>query len=125
VRRFASASAFCGIVLYSALIPGHIVSQATFGAARAGGAVEVASIAPVVCHSDLPGRTPSPGSPAAPQKRCPFCAGYAAFAVASLALPGALIVAEKAAPAHVTLETPAVRGAQLVPHNRGPPHLPA
>jgi Protein of unknown function (DUF2946) len=126
IRCVAAISALCGIVLYSALIPSHIVSQANSAlAAGAGKTGRVASIASVLCHEDANKTAPAPGAPATPEKKCPFCAGYASFVVASVA-PASIAIptVEGASLAQVSFDVLVVRRALRAPQNRGPPQLP-
>jgi len=125
VRSVATVSALCGVALYSALIPGHIVSQA-MSAAGSGTAGRIASSAPVSCHSSAQKESPAPGAPTNPEKKCPFCSGYASFVVASVVHANiAVIAVERASPAPFSFEAVVVRGVLRAPQNRGPPHLPA
>jgi hypothetical protein len=121
-RCFATVSALWGIVLYSVLIPGHIVSQAMSAVEGSGAAGRITSFAPVPCHSDFHKGAQAPGSPASPEKKCPFCTGYASFVAASVAPASiAVLTVEKASPAPVTFEAAVIRVALGAPQNRGPP----
>jgi hypothetical protein len=76
IRRLGGALALCGVVLYSALIPGHLVSQTLQQLAQAElGTVEVD------CHEEAGDKA---NLPAKPKKSCPFCAGFASFQIAAL-----------------------------------------
>jgi hypothetical protein len=120
VRRFAAVAALCGISIYSALIPGHIVSQANI-------AIEAGlGLAPVMCHAGADRESPTPGDPSAPKKKCPFCDGYAGFAAAALVhAETAVLPVETASAVLVTHEEPDTLGVRWTPQNRGPPNLPA
>jgi hypothetical protein len=60
-------------LLFTALVPGHVVSQAT--ALAFGGDAESAAEMP--CHDDMaiPDATGDPNAPDTPEKKCPFCKG--------------------------------------------------
>jgi len=62
--------ALLGVLLLTALVPGHVVSQAT--ALTFGGDAESAAEMP--CHDDtaMPDATGDPNAPDAPQKNAPF-----------------------------------------------------
>jgi hypothetical protein len=125
VRSVAALSALCGVALYSALIPGHIVSQA-MSAVGSGAAGRIVSSAPVSCHSSAQIQWPAPGAPTNPEKKCLFCSGYASFVVASVAHANITVIAvERASPALFSFEAVVVRGVLRAPQNRGPPHIPA
>lgn len=118
-RHLASAFAFVGILLYTAFVPGHVISQATASlvADKLGAALEMS------CHEGLEGQRSSvPGEPSVPQNKCPFCKGYAAFmtALAGVCDPGTLDA--KRSTAHFTLlDDGRVQRVTERPHNRGPP----
>jgi len=124
-RRLASAFALVGILLYTALIPGHVVSQATARAfAGADGQAGVETAFEPICHHSI-ARTQSPskpGEPAAPHKKCPFCSGYASFVTADAAAFSAVILdAERASPSLVVFDEGLVEREATHPNNRGPP----
>jgi hypothetical protein len=127
IRDAAAILALCGIFLYSALIPGHFVSQVL--SAMAGGATaagRIASITPTLCHDGLDKGAPAPSSPAAPEKKCPFCTGYASFVTAGASPASiAVLAVEGASPAPITLEADVFRSVLRTPQNRGPPYLSA
>lgn len=125
-RRLASAFALVGVLLYTALIPGHVLSEATAAILAGGDGADVlldAAFKPI-CHSDVAGsRDPSkPNAPADPHKKCPFCSGYASFVTAIVGDCDA-----SAIDAEVFVPKPAVFDAQFAesdlkqPNNRGPP----
>jgi hypothetical protein len=72
-----TAAALISVLLYTALISSHIVSQATSLAAPA---QSIATGDPG-CHETQPSagkaKNSNHGLPASPAKKCPFCAGYA------------------------------------------------
>lgn len=122
-RQWASAFALVGILLYTALIPGHVVSQAT---ARALTGEPGAAALEMPCHSGAgvahshdPG---APAEPSTPQKKCPFCKGYAAFmtALAGACDAGALD-AERATLRFTAADSGRLEHTTWRPNNRGPP----
>jgi len=124
-RRLASAFALVGILLYTALIPGHVVSQATMRAlAGADGQAAIeAAFEPICHHSIARAQDPSkPGEPSAPHKKCPFCSGYASFVTADAANYSAVILdTERASPSLVVFDEVLVECEAKHPNNRGPP----
>jgi hypothetical protein len=127
VRSVAAISALCGVALYSALIPGHIVSQVMSAVAAGSGATgRITGFSKVICRSGAEKESPAPGARRVPEKKCPFCSGYASFVVASLSHPSiAVIAVERASPAHASFEAVVVRSILRAPQSRGPPHTPA
>lgn len=115
-RRVAGAFALVGVLVYSALIPGHLVSQTINAVLFA----ELGTV--VICHSG--------GDPASDQTRkkndCPFCHGYGSFQIAALGTSPTLV-----APAHsarIFAPSPDESGPRLTastPRSRGPPPLSA
>ena len=83
-RHLPAAAALMSVLLYTALVTSHIVSQATHRALPAQDAdIQTVVAGDAGCH-DLPssagnGHHPSGGYPVSPPKKCPFCAGYAAL----------------------------------------------
>lgn len=116
-RRLASAFAFVGVLLYAALIPGHMVSQAT-------ATIGIPAAFDIDCHSGVePAQKPgAPSEPYSPYKNCPFCTGYAAFMTA---LAGecdtAVLDAERIYPVFAAFNDGLAKRSILRPHNRGPP----
>ena len=125
-RRFAAAFAFVGVLLYTALVPGHVLSQATafsvtddlLVADDLGAALEMR------CHNGVTKtHAPStPDDPTAPQKKCPFCMGYAAF-MTSLAgaCDAGTLEAERTTALFSVFHEEALQRVGLEPQNRGPP----
>lgn len=126
-RRIAGALALIGTVFYAALVPLHVVSQAT--ATLLGEALAGASQAP--CHeasgtANQATNDPARKAPATPQKHCPFCQGFAAFqfAIAPAHTISIVRVAIRAPARHLTSE--GLAGVSLrAPQSRGPPTIPA
>ena len=125
-RRLAGMFALVGVLLYVALVPGHVVSQALSGSlagmqgVQAGGA----GAEEPICHRMMGGaKDPAaPGNPTAPHKKCPFCTGYASFHTGLAAGSGVLIVAaEPAAQPFASFDAAIVESAVRQPQNRGPP----
>lgn len=118
-RRLPVAAALLGVLLYSALVASHVVSQATSLTAEpmaAQNSVHAAADALPSCHEPEAAADKADesdrGVPASPQKKCPFCAGYAALHISILA--GSSFVVSVEAPARPR----AIAGAQLV-HTAG------
>jgi hypothetical protein len=124
-RQLASAFALVGILIYSALIPGHVVSQATMHAlAGADGQAGVPAAFEPICHRGIArSQDPSkPGEPSAPHKKCPFCSGYASFVTADAATSsGVVLDAERVSPSLVVFDEGLVEREAKRPNNRGPP----
>ena len=83
-RLPATAAALLGVLLYTALVASHIVSQATPRVLiGAHGATAQAEMGDAGCHESLHSAAntndANRGVPAPPAKKCPFCAGYAAL----------------------------------------------
>jgi hypothetical protein len=121
IHRFAAVAALCGIAAYSALIPGHVVSQATLS--MLGGAQAEPALEPI-CHGGVATTRDSsaPSGPTAPQKKCPFCTGYAAFMTAIAGnCDAGVLDADLASPTFAVLDDGFVEGFVGRPQNRGPP----
>lgn len=111
-----------GVALYTALVPGHIVSQVSAAASDA--AASGQPLAALDCHRGKAHADgmPQPAAPTKPKSDCPFCKGYAAFQTALVAGADAGILDA----AHVTPDARYVEAAFIPtaftrPHNRGPP----
>jgi hypothetical protein len=119
-RRATAALALCGLLAYSGLFPGHIVSQLVTGFGEHG--VVVGAIDG--CHDE--GGTAKPQPTNGAKKHCPFCTGYASFQFAAVG-------------SHTTVLPPQVLGGDVLaieddmalsksafdPQSRGPPLLSA
>ena len=123
-RRIAGACALIGVLFYTALIPVHTVSEATTALLGA----KFSDALTIICHggsASASEHTPwdgSPATPVLPQKRCPFCQGFAAFqvAVASANSVSVIRVAVRAPAPHLANE--GLPNTSLpAPQNRGPP----
>lgn len=122
-RRLTGVAALLGVLFYTALIPLHTVSEAT--------ALLGAKLPIVICHSgataasDRASNDSAPAEPAAPQKHCPFCQGFAAFQVAITPAHaiGIVRVAVRAPAPHLASEG-FVSASVRAPQSRGPPTFP-
>jgi hypothetical protein len=128
-RYVPAAVALMSVMLYTALITSHIVSQATHQFLPAPEADTHNVIAGELgCHDALPSAgkkgEPSRGHPTAPPTKCPFCTGYAGLHI-SLATDSVNIL-----PLAFAQLLASCGGAQLVGsvnlpfwHSRAPPTL--
>jgi hypothetical protein len=122
-RRIAAASALVGILLYTALIPLHIVSEATTALLGAG----LGDGLNVICHggsafADHTLNGSVPAAPTVPQKHCPFCQGFAAFqvAIASANTLSIIRIAVRAPTPHLANDG-LLSTSLRAPQSRGPP----
>ncbi len=123
-RRIVGACALIGILFYTALIPVHTVSEAT--TALLGG--KFANAHTVICHSDSSSASghASKNQPAVPQKRCPFCQGFAAFQLAiATANPLSIVRVAVRAPAPHLNNDGLANTSLPAPQSRGPPTFPS
>ena len=117
IGRFAAIAALAGVVLYTLLVPGHIVSQAMLPAGTGG---------EPICHEDMadaghPGQSPASEDPK-PDKKCPFCKGYATFLTAfSGGAGGGVLDATREAQGAANLDRGVAYVIALTPQSRGPP----
>lgn len=125
-RRPWAVLALAGAILYAALIPGHIVSQATARGVGDTQAAQVARDAIPICHSRFSGiadaQAPAPNAPAPSKKKCPFCMGYAPFLAATVG--GAVVGIVPVEPVQIAFGSydSVFAGALTgLPQNRGPP----
>jgi hypothetical protein len=124
-RGIAGACALIGILFYSALIPLHVVSQATTAL------LDTMPAGHLSCHEG-PGRADqasnerAPKAPTSPQKQCPFCQGYAAFqfAIAPALTIGIVRVAVRTLAPQLISDW-LVSASLRPPQSRGPPTFPA
>jgi hypothetical protein len=112
--------ALCGVLAYSGLFPGHIVSQLVTDLAEHG--FGVAAMAG--CHDE--------GAPAKPQptngakKHCPFCTCYASFQLAAVGSHAIRLPPRNAGGDVLAIEDDmALRKSAIAPQSRGPPLLSA
>ena len=111
-----------------ALIPVHIVSEVSTALLGA----KFADALTVICHSGRASASDhalgdrSPATPSKPQKRCPFCQGYAGF---QFAIGPANMIAFVRVAVHAPgpqLASDGLASANLrAPQSRGPPSFPA
>jgi hypothetical protein len=122
-RTSAGAAALIGVFFYAALIPLHTVSQAL--SALAGEAAPGISLPS--CHEGATAtrqdqRESYPDAPAKPQKRCPFCQGYAAFQLAIAAGSTEYFLLSPIAAPALRVSEEGIAGQSLPrPQSRGPP----
>jgi hypothetical protein len=113
--------ALAGVALYTALVPGHIVSQATAVASAMSAKVSGRAAAGHDCHGDMASGA-APNTPAAPKKKYPFCMGYAAFLTALVSGANVGILdAERASPVVFDANAELVYAILRLPQNRGAP----
>lgn len=123
MRACVGALALFGVLCYSALVPGHLVSQASALVSHD----EAMLVVEMSCHSEtavLPSKNPDPSEPAKPAKKCPFCKGYASFHTALLEIDhyDLVDVRQMRVLAALLNETPVSQFARSL-NNRGPPIL--
>jgi len=123
-RELARALALVGVLLFTALVPGHVVSQA---AALVGGDTDEI-VVEMSCHRGMampatmpdPDETPPPQENN-PQEKCPFCNGYAAFMSALAGAPDVgELDAERVRMAVVSIDD-VIENIAKHTKNRGPP----
>jgi hypothetical protein len=102
-RHLPAAAALIGLLLYTALVTSHIVSQGTHATVRGapGAAAHSVAFGDLDCHHSLPaaGKGNGPGRtlPDSPPTKCPFCTGYAVLLVGVAGGSVDLVAAEAAA----------------------------
>ncbi|MFD0987688.1 DUF2946 family protein [Methyloligella solikamskensis] len=117
-RQLAGALGLLGVIVYSGLIPGHLISQLRNDLVQA----KLGDALALMCHSgSLDGAAPSKQDG---KTNCPFCKNLASFHFAAtppvaiiLKCPGSRRVA---LPRETAIAT--FRDGQI-PHSRGPPLL--
>ena len=117
-----SILALASILLFTALVPGHLVSRAT----ALLGTPDFGPVAEMACHnsSAMPVTLPDPDGSGAPQEKCPFCKGYAAFMSALVGAPDACMIdAERVRIAVASVDDDAIEHIAKHTNNRGPPRL--
>ena len=121
-RPVPAAAALVGVLLYTALVTYHTVSQVRLqlGDAKVEDAPESG------CHessaqSNTP-KTSDPGAPASPQRKCPFCSGYAILHIAFVgSAPGYILLVETVVPLLHSFDQDFMGRPARTPQNRGPP----
>ena len=119
-RLVGSTLAFVSILLFTALIPGHLVSQAT----ALLGTPDFGPVAEMACHNTaaLPAPLPDPDNSSTPLEKCPFCKGYAAFMSALVGAPDTgMIDAKHIHIAVASVDDDAVEHIAKHTKSRGPP----
>jgi hypothetical protein len=120
LRRATAALALCGVLAYSGLFPGHIVSQLITGLGEFG----LGRAAMAGCHEEGGPAQPQPSNGA--KKHCPFCTGYASFQFASLGSPALLLPPGSVGGDVLAVgDEAALRKSVITPQSRGPPLLSA
>ncbi len=112
--------ALASILLFTALVPGHFVSQAT---ALVGG-LDTGPIAEMSCHNKMatPAPAPDPDGSGTPEEKCPFCKGYAAFMSFLADAPDAGVIdAERIRIAIASIDDDTVEHIAKHTKDRGPP----
>ena len=118
-RRATAALALCGVVAYSGLFPGHIVSQLVTDLAERG----FGHAAMAGCHDEGGPANPQPSNGA--KKHCPFCTGYASFQFAAIGSPTIVIPPQVVGGDVLVIEDDtALRKSVVTPQSRGPPFIP-
>ena len=118
-RRATAALALCGVVAYSGLFPGHIVSQLVTDLAERG----FGHAAMAGCHDEGGPANPQPSKGA--KKHCPFCTGYASFQFAAIGSPTIVIPPQIVGGDVLAIEDDmALRKSAITPQSRGPPTIP-
>ena len=119
MRRATAALALCGVLAYSGLFPGHIVSQLVTDLAEHG----FGETAVVACHDEGGPANPQPSNGA--KKHCPFCTGYASFQFAAIGSPTIVIPPQVVGGDVLVIEDDtALRKSVVTPQSRGPPFIP-
>ena len=112
--------ALCGVLAYSGLFPGHIVSQLVTDLAEHG----FGHAAMAGCHDEEGTANPEPSKGA--KKHCPFCTGYASFQLAAVGSHAILLPPRIVGGDVLAIEDDmALRKSAITPQSRGPPLLSA
>jgi len=108
--------ALCGVVAYSGLFPGHIVSQFVTDLGEHG--FGIAAMAG--CHDEDGTAKPQPTNGA--KRHCPFCTGYASFQFAAVGSQ-TIVLPPQAVGGDVLaiVDDMALRKSAIAPQSRGPP----
>lgn len=108
--------ALCGVLAYSGLFPGHIVSQLVTELGEHG--FGIAALAG--CHDEDGTAKPQPTNGA--KKHCPFCTGYASFQLAAVGSHTILLPPKAIGGDVLAIEDDmALRKSAITPQSRGPP----
>jgi hypothetical protein len=131
-RHLSAAAALLGVLLYTALVTLHVVSQTTYGVGPdALSAAAHAVISDEPCHDSLPAAgkandhsRPLPGSP---PTKCPFCTGYAVLLISVAGGSVDLLTARVAARSFESPDRPQLVCSASLPswRPRAPPTIPA
>ena len=118
LRRATAALALCGLLAYSGLFPGHIVSQLVTDLAEHGFVVGAMD----GCHDE--GGTTKQQPTNGAKKHCPFCTGYASFQFAAAGWHTFLLPPQAVGGDVLAIEDDtALRKSAVTPQSRGPPSL--
>lgn len=119
LRRATAALALCGVLAYSGLFPGHIVSQLVTDLGEHGFSVA----AKLDCHDEGGPANQQPSNGA--KKHCPFCSGDASFQVAAIGSPTLVIPPQVVVGDVLAIEDDmALHKSAVPPQSRGPPFIP-
>jgi len=128
-RHVPAAVALMSVLLYTALVTSHIVSQATHRALAAPVADPQTVIAgDADCHdssSASKAHEPSRDRPASPPRKCPFCTGYGVLNVTDVGGPVTVLTAETLDQLFTSFSGAQLVGPANLPswHSRAPPML--
>jgi hypothetical protein len=118
LRRATAALALCGLLAYSGLFPGHIVSQLVTDLGEHGFVVGGVN----GCHDE--GGTTKPLPTNGAKKHCPFCTGYASFQFAAAGWHIFILPPQAVGGDVLAVEDDmALRKGAITPQSRGPPSL--
>ncbi|ODA68946.1 hypothetical protein A7A08_00780 [Methyloligella halotolerans] len=119
-RQIAGALGLLGVLVYSGLIPGHLISQLRNDLVQA----KLGDALTLICHSSAPDGAVPAKQDGKSKTNCPFCKNLASFQFA--ATPPAAILLKRpgsrrmALPRETAIAT--FRDGQI-PQSRGPPLL--
>jgi hypothetical protein len=120
LRQATAGFALCGLLAYSGLFPGHIVSQLVADLGEYGSVTGAAA----GCHDEGGPAKQQPANGA--KKHCPFCAGYASFQLVAVGSPATLLPPKTAGGDVLAIEDDmALHKSVITPQSRGPPLLSA
>lgn len=117
-RRIAGALGLLGILVYSGLIPGHLISQLRADLVQA----ELGDALTVICHSGVPGSALPDRQDDKSQTNCPFCKSFASFQFATANTVATVLKRPAIRNVVPPAETAIARSrAGITPLSRGPP----
>ena len=119
-QRATAALALCGVLAYSGLFPGHVVSQLVTDLGERGFGIAAAA----GCHDEDGTAKPQPANGA--KKHCPFCTGYASFQFAAVSSHAIVLPPRSVGGDVLAIEDDgALHKSAIAPQSRGPPLLSA